>query len=220
MFTIRYYIYLCANYTKEYDKKELYDSIKNLSDNNYQGIVVNKCTVEPLTIIELSKKFPNIKLVNNPEFLSSDTAFQDFHKQKHIVLGKTDNIEEKDLNNLKNFYEKNFPQAEISICSSSESEYMKIFCNSFYAVKIQFFNELYLSCQKNNCNYNLVKDMMIKNGWINSMHTNVPGKDGKLGYGGMCFPKDTNALLTFLKKQGTNHKILESCIKENDIYRK
>ena len=62
--------------------------------------------------------------------------------------------------------------------------------------------------------------MMIKNGWINSMHTNVPGKDGKLGYGGMCFPKDTNALLTFLKNQGSKHQILEACIEENNIYRK
>ena len=205
------------NISKEYDKKELYDSIKMLSDNNYQGIVVNKCTVEPLNITELSKKFTNIKLVNNPEFLSSDTAFEDFHNQKHIVLGKTDNIEEKDFNKLKIFYEEKYPQAEISICSSTEAEYMKIFCNSFYAVKIQFFNELYLSCKKNNCDYNVIKDMMIKNGWINSMHTNVPGKDGKLGYGGMCFPKDTNALLTFLKQQDTNHRILEACIEENNI---
>ena len=68
-------VFICVptnldNITKEYDKKELYDSVKNLSDNNYQGLVVNKCTVEPLTINELSKKFTNIKLVNNPEFLS------------------------------------------------------------------------------------------------------------------------------------------------------
>ena len=213
-------VFICVptnldNITKEYDKKELYDSVKNLSDNNYQGLVVNKCTVEPLTINELSKKFTNIKLVNNPEFLSSDTAFEDFHNQKHIVLGKTDNIEERDFNELKKFYEKNYPDAEISLCSSTESEYMKIFCNSFYAVKIIFFNELYLSCQKNNCNYNLVKDMMIKNGWINSMHTNVPGKDGKLGYSGVCFPKDTNSLLTFLKSQNTPHKLIDGCINEN-----
>ena len=36
---------------------------------------------------------------------------------------------------------------------------------------------------------------MLKNDWINPMHTKVPGTDGKLSYGGMCFPKDTKALI-------------------------
>jgi UDPglucose 6-dehydrogenase len=213
-------IFICVstnldNNTKEYNKKGLYESIKKLSDNNYKGIVVNKCTVDPLTILNLSQEFNNITIINNPEFLSSETAFEDFHHQKHIVLGKTENIDEKKFNILIDFYKTNFPDSEISICSSTEAEYTKIFCNSFYAVKVQFFNELYLSCQKNNCNYNLVRDMMVKNGWINPMHTNVPGKDGKLGYGGVCLPKDTIALLTFLKNQDTPCEIINSCINEN-----
>ena len=44
---------------------------------------------------------------------------------------------------------------------------MKIFVNCFYSVKVQFFNELYLLCEKNNCDYNRVKELMLKNGWIN-----------------------------------------------------
>ena len=55
---------------------------------------------------------------------------------------------------------------------------------------------------------------MIKNGWINEAHTNVPGKDGELSYGGLCFPKDTQSLLNFLKSQNTPCGILEECIKE------
>ena len=207
------------NVTKEYNKKNLYESIEYLSKNNYQGIVVNKSTVEPLTINNLSCKYSNIKLVNNPEFLSSDTAFEDFHNQKHIILGKTKNIKEEDFNKINNFYKTNYQDAEISICSDTESEYIKIFCNTFYAVKIQFFNELYLSCNQNNCNYDLIKNTMIKNGWINKMHTDVPGKDGKISYGGMCFPKDTNALLNFLKNQNTPYKLIESCIEERNQLR-
>ena len=134
--------------TKEYDKTELIECLQILQEKYYSGIVVNKCTVEPMTIINLTTKFTNIKLVNNPEFLSSDTAFEDFHNQKHIVLGKSKNITDNDFLVLQYFYKKHYPYAEISICDSTESEYMKIFCNSFYAIKIQFFNELYLSCQK------------------------------------------------------------------------
>ena len=55
---------------------------------------------------------------------------------------------------LINFYNDHYPLTEISVCECSESESMKIFCNSFYSVKLQFFNELYLLCQKNNVNYN------------------------------------------------------------------
>ena len=60
---------------------------------------------------------------------------------------------------------------------------------------------------------------MLNNNWINPMHTKVPGTDGKLSYGGACFPKDTNALLSFMKKNNSNHKVLESCIFERNFLR-
>merc|ERR1711965_14373 len=96
---------------------------------------------------------------------------------------------------------------------------MKSFVNCFYAAKVQFFNELYLLCQIMNCDYDTVRKLMLKNKWINPMHTNVPGTDGKLSYGGYCFPKDTNALLQFMKKKQTNHKVLEAVIKERNEMR-
>ena len=77
-----------------------------------------------------------------------------------------------------------------------------------------FFNELYLLCQKLGISYNNVSSTMLKNGWINPMHTIVPGTDGKLGFGGMCFPKDTAALLAFMKTEGVPHKVLEAAVEE------
>ncbi len=59
---------------------------------------------------------------------------------------------------------------------------MKLFANSFYSVKIQLFNEFYFTCQKDGVNYNRVKELMIWNGWINPMHTVVPGSDGNFSY--------------------------------------
>ena len=69
------------------------------------------------------------------------------------------------------------------------------------------------------CNYDNVKDLMLKNKWINPMHTNVPGPDGKLSYGGYCFPKDTNALLQHMKKMKTPCQVLESTIQERNQMR-
>ena len=65
----------------------------------------------------------------------------------------------------------------------------------------------------------IVKNMMLKNKWINHMHTTVPGPDGKLSYGGYCFPKDTNALLQFMKKMNSPHKVLEAIIDERNEMR-
>ena len=160
-----------------------------------------------------------MKFVHNPEFLTAATAFEDFHNQTHIVLGKSENIKNSDVDILKQFYEKNYPDAEISICSCTESESMKSFVNCFYAVKIQFFNELYLLCNKMGCNYDNVKDLMLKNKWINPMHTDVPGPDGKLSYGGYCFPKDTNALAEHMKREGVTCKVLEATIQERNEMR-
>ena len=66
--------------------------------------------------------------------------------------------------------------------------------------------------------YNNVRDLMLKNGWINPMHTIVPGTDGQLSYGVLCFPKDTNALLQFMKLKGVPHKVLDATVNErNDM---
>jgi len=201
-----------------YDKSAIHEVCGDLEKNNYQGIVVIKSTVEPTTTDELAKKY-NLKFVHNPEFLTAATAFEDFHNQTHIVLGKSKNVKDEEIDVLENFYKKNYPDAEISRCTCTESESMKSFVNCFYSVKIQFFNELYLLCQKMGCNYDNVKDLMLKNNWINPMHTDVPGPDGKLSYGGYCFPKDTNALAEHMKREGVTCRVLEATIKERNEMR-
>lgn len=203
----------------EYDKTAIKENLKILQKNNYQGLIVLKSTVEPETTKNLSHEFNKLKLIHNPEFLTARTAEDNFHNQSHIIIGKGPNCTDKDIQLLQNFYKINYSNANISICSSTESESMKIFVNSFYAVKVQFFNELYLLCQKNGSNYNKVKDLMLKNDWINPMHTTVPGPDGKLSYGGACFPKDTNALLKYMEKYNSDNKVLESCIEERNTMR-
>ena len=198
--------------TQSYDLSCIYEVCEQLETYNYEGLVVIKSTVEPSTTCKLSVKYPKLKIIHNPEFLTAATAFEDFHNQTHIVLGKGPNILDNELEVLEKFYATYYPDAEISICTSTESESMKSFVNCFYAVKIQFFNELYLLCNKIGCDYYTVKDLMLKNKWINPMHTNVPGIDGKLSYSWYCFPKDTNALLNHMKREGTNCKVLEATI--------
>ena len=210
---------LFDEHTNEYDKEPMHETCVKLVDAGYEGLVVIKSTVEPKTTDNFSVKYPSLKFIHNPEFLTAATAFEDFHNQSHIVLGKGPNVSDKDIEPLVNLYKELYPTAEISLCSCTESESMKSFVNCFYSVKVQFFNELYLTCKANKCDYNIVKNLMLKNKWINPMHTNVPGPDGQLSYGGQCFPKDTNALLQHMKNRDVPHEVLEASISERNKMR-
>lgn len=204
---------------KSYDYSAIYETCEKLVEKSFDGLIVIKSTVEPTITEKLSQEYHDLDFVHNPEFLTARTAYEDFHNQTHVVLGKSENCSEDKFNVLVDTYSKLYPNILLSKCSSTESESMKIFCNTFYAVKIQYFNELYLLSQKIGADYNKIVDMMINNGWINPMHTNVPGPDGQLSYGGLCFPKDTNALLEFMKKIDTPHGVLNAVINERNSFR-
>ena len=203
---------------KSYEYDCIYDTCILLEEKKYNGVIVIKSTVEPTLTNSLSKKY-KLHFIHNPEFLTARTAYDDFHNQQHIVIGKGETCPMEKINVLKELYKLLYPNAEISECDSTESESMKIYCNTFYAVKIQYFNELYLLCQKLGTDYDRILELMIKNKWINPMHTKIPGPDGKLSYGGLCFPKDTNALLQYMKNLNTPHEVLEATIRERNIFR-
>jgi len=217
-------IFLClptlySHEKREYDKSAIHEVCEYLEKHHYTGVVVIKSTVEPETTDKLSAKY-DLHLAHNPEFLTARTAYEDFHNQDHIVLGKGKNCTTNDMTCLESLYTRLYPNASISHCTSLESESMKIFCNSFYASKVMLFNEYYMLCKKNGSNFEKIKEMMLKNNWINAMHTDVPGPDGQLGYGGACFPKDTNALCKYMEKNSTKKKVLSAVIEERNELRK
>lgn len=216
-------IFMClptpfCNISNKYDLSSLSECLSYLSSNHYNGLVVIKSTVQPGTSEDFAILY-NLKIIHNPEFLTARTAKFDFNNQSHIVLGKTSLISDQDFSILYDFYHFHFPLATISNCISGESESMKIFANSFYAVKVQLFNEFFLLSSSQGYNFNKIVDMMLLNGWINPMHTKVPGPDGKLSYGGACFPKDTKALLAMMQEFNTPCAVLKGCVDERDIMR-
>ena len=216
------FVFLClptlyCDEKKEYDKTSIYEVCRYLSDNKYNGYVVIKSTVEPGTCRYLKNTY-NLKILHNPEFLTARTAIEDFENQNHIVIGGSSN-DDTHIDELKKFYE-TYWDATISTSIYEESELMKIGVNSFYAVKIQFFNEIYALANKyENTNYTKITNMMLKNKWISPHHIQVPGTDGKLSYGGMCFPKDTNALYQLMLKKETPCEVLAGTILERNKLR-
>ena len=96
---------------------------------------------------------------------------------------------------------------------------MKLTANTFYAVKVQYFTEIYLMCKSNNVEYNNIRNLILKNGWINPMHTLIPGPDGNISYGGACLPKDSKTLSNYLEKNNLPNSVIKYTTIERDLLR-
>lgn len=207
-----------SSHLKTYYMKEINIILESLAINQYTGCILLKSTVLPYYCEEINKTYKDLKIIHNPEFLSSKTAVIDFAEQKHIVLGFTEQSAPL-TNYIKTFYGEIFPNAEISITKSNCSALMKLGCNSFYATKIQFFTEFYLLCQSLNVSYEEIKKMMLKNEWINPHHTDVPGSDQDISFGGSCLPKDISALNTFMECLDVPNSVINAVISERNEMR-
>ena len=93
--------------------------------------------------------------------------------------------------------------------------------NSFLAAKVIFFNEMFELFNKMQVgeNWENFISFISKDDRIGDSHMMVPGHDGRMGFGGACFPKDTSAIMKYAKSLGVDLRILESVIKRNNEIR-
>ena len=159
-------------------------------------LYILKSTVLPGTTDKLSKKYPNFKIIFSPEFLTERTARLDMLTQSRIILGGELTLTEK----AKTLFNQRFKIKNIIQTDSKTAELTKYMNNTFFATKVSIMNEFKLLCDKIDANWEDALKGFVSDGRIGDSHLNVPGHDGKLGYGGTCFPKDVNALLSFSKK--------------------
>ena len=159
-------------------------------------IYILKSTVLPGTTDKISKKYPNLKIIFSPEFLSERTSKLDMLTQSRIILGGDLSLTEK----VKTLFNQRFKTKNIIQTDSKTAELTKYMNNTFFATKVSIMNEFKLLCDKIGANWEDALMGFASDGRIGDSHLNVPGHDGKLGYGGTCFPKDVNALLFFSKK--------------------
>lgn len=164
-----------------------------------------RTTLIPGTSDELSRELDR-KIYFMPEFLTERTAYQDFCNQPMIFTGEVELLKQI-------FIGKKFIEM-----TSKEAEIAKYAHNVFAALKVTYFNGIYELAQKENCNYNKIQEGVLLSGYINKMHTNVPGPDGSLGYGGKCLPKDLDAFLGVMSKTNI-HNIIFETKNANKVYR-
>ena len=159
-------------------------------------IYILKSTVLPGTTNILSKRYPNFKITFSPEFLTERTAKLDMLTQSRIIIGGESKLTEK----VKTLFDQRFKNKNIIQTDSKTAELIKYMNNTFFATKVSIMNEFKLLCDKIGANWDDALRGFVSDSRIADSHLNVPGDDGKFGYGGTCFPKDVSAILSYSKK--------------------
>ena len=198
------------------DLKYVFDALDSISENlNSYKVIVTKSTVPIGTgekiITKLKKKYEDnidFDYVSNPEFLREGSAVKDFLWPDRVIIG-TNN--EKALQIMRDIYRPLYINKNpIQRTAVETSEMIKYASNSFLALKISFINEIANLCESVGADVHDVAIAMGKDGRISDKFLH-PGP----GFGGSCFPKDLEALLSLSKEHSVTMETLQAAIKAN-----
>jgi len=168
------------------------------NQNKTDNIIILKSTMIPGTMRILKDKYPYLNLVFNPEFLTERTAKLDFLTQARIVLGGDPGKTYK----VKRLFEERFMHCYVIETDTTTAEMIKYMNNVFFASKVSIMNEFKQICDATGADWDIALKGFAADGRIGDSHLNVPGPDGKFGFGGSCFPKDINAFISLADKMG------------------
>ncbi len=191
--------------------------VKELINSCPDSIKVVKSTVLPSILKNLSKLDPY--LIYNPEFLREKHANLDFINSEMIILGGDKKLSLK----VSNAYIKHSKcKCKEHIFTDLESaSLIKYSINTFLASKVIFFNEIHSIFEKLDVtdSWETIINTISKDSRIGESHMNVPGHDGKKGFGGACFPKDSIAFIKYVKQLDLEIHSLETTIRVNNKIR-
>jgi len=187
------------------------ESINEVNNSN-SNIVLLRSTVTPGTTESFQKKYPKLRFVFNPEFLTERSASFDFINQTRVILGG----EKENTERVKKLYRDRFGEfLPVLQTNFQTAELIKYMNNLFFATKVSFLNEMKLLSDQIGVDWNQAIEGFILDGRIGHSHIAVPGPDGKFGFGGSCFPKDIQALINFGQENGVQMNVLEGAWKTN-----
>lgn len=173
-------------------------------------IVVIKSTVTPASLDEICSA-SSLDIIYNPEFLTERSAKDDFVNPKFQILGGNKRLIMSILEGLYNDYSICTP-APFYHMSISEAAFVKYGINTFLATKVIFMNQLKEAASEHN--FTKIANAMAADPRVGVSHTRVPGFDGKMGFGGSCFPKDVAAFASAYPELTLVNKVREI---NNDI---
>jgi len=174
--------------------------------------------IKSTTSIETLADFQNFHRVTfSPEFLrgsiSADPT-KEFRECEFAIFGGNDGRWWYEV------FNQILPIKEVRFLDILSAGFLKYVENSFLATKVTFFNEIF-NLYKNTIggNYDAMVEALALDKRIGLSHTQVPGPDGKFGWGGHCLPKDTSEFVQYAREQESPLHLLEMVRKLNREHR-
>lgn len=214
-------IFICVPTPKSSDGSCDTAAIENVVNQlqDYNRIVIIKSTAVPIFYKDIEERYPNIKIVHAPEFLTASNSISDYLNPIKVVIGCKPEIRQEALNIIKTD-SINFDFDRVEYCSISEASMFKYLANTMLAIKVIMNNEYKDLCDRMGLDWSMISSIAKTDPRLGTTHWDVPGPDGQSGFGGMCFPKDTLALLTLSKNLEIDMSMLYTAVEKNKQYRK
>lgn len=181
---------------------------------DYKNLIISKVTAPPSFYERLQSVYPNLVYV--PEFLTASNAVKDFVSQENVIIGGSVLAYQREAERILKAAQ---PIKNARYTRIGEAALVKYIVNSFLATKVVFMNEMSALSEAHGYQWNDIMMALMNEPRIGFSHLRVPGPDGQYGFGGMCFPKDTEALVKYANKLNVQLSVLKSALKKNTLLR-
>ena len=197
------------------DTSILESVLKELKAVDYTGVIISKVTAPPDVYSRLQKEYPN--LVHAPEFLTAANAIADYQNGKFAFIGGAVSAYRNEAERIIKIGQTQLES--VRHCSIQEASMVKYILNCYLATKVIFMNEVSKLAETMGCDWNVLQGLIECDNRVGNTHMQVPGPDGQFGFGGMCFPKDTSAMLKFAELAEQQMNVLDAAVKKNTLLR-